>query len=317
MPGYQRTGDLLDFEALKRLKIIYAGAGSLISFTASGLLYPFGSQMIVDPARMKEANFERHWVDTEDQLGIPKVTALKNRMVAATRGKVDPDTIFVHQGSITDVFDLMYDWAITADLLIVGIDDEVTKGDINQFCIQHNIPAIYGGLSAKGVSGTVVSIPTPREVCYRCAQHTLGKDINQGQTDGNYGLDLTDRRSFNNLVAEPALKVSVQILGADMALTAQRMLGIRKGGEKIEPNILYDAIDWDPVLTISQGHPVLSVIANFIASFGQLGLVQTEKIRYNGKDFEYMLNFSRRAVRINRWSRCPLHDISAHNADEI
>jgi hypothetical protein len=313
MNGYQRTGDLIDLDKIRHMKIVYAGAGSLISFTASGLLYPFGQQIFADPGVMKDANLERHWIDTQDQIGVPKVIALKNRITTATKGKIDPKSIIAHQAPIERIFDSMVD----ANLIIVGIDDEIAKGDINQFCVLHNIPAIYGGLSAKGVSGTVISIPTPREVCYRCAQHALGKDVNQGQGDGNYGFDITDRRSQNNLVAEPALKVSVQILGADMALMVQRLLGIRKGGDVIVPNILYETIDWDSVLTIGPAHPVLGILANFIASFGQMGLVQTEKIKFDGHNYQYMCNFQRRAVKLTRWSRCPLHNISRTSTDDI
>lgn len=311
--GYFRTGDLIDFDAVAKLRILYAGAGSIISFTKSGLLYQFGAELFADPGVMKEANFERHWVDFESELGKPKVAALKRRVVAATKNKVDPNTILIHHGPVQDVFD----WTTDANLIIVGIDDEVAKGDINKFAVQYNIPALYGGLSAKGVGGTVVCIPTPRDICYLCAQHALGKDVTQGPTDGNYGFDLTDRRAKNNLVAEPALKVSVQILGADMALLAQRMLGIRKGGERVEPSVLYEAIDWSPVLTIGQGSPVLSKIANFIASFPELGFVPAEKIRFDGKDFQYELNFQRRPVKLKRWARCPLHDVTGSSVDEI
>lgn len=313
MSGYSRTGDLIDLDMVRKMKIVYAGAGSLISFAASGLLYPFGSQHFADPGVMKEANLERHWVDTRNQIGVPKVIALRRRIIAATTGKVDPKSIIVHQTTIDQIFDLMID----ADLVIVGIDDETAKGDINLFCVQHNIPAIYGGLSAKGVGGTIVCVPTPQDVCYRCAQHALGKDVNQGQGDGSYGFDITDRRSQNNLVAEPALKVSVQILGADMALMSQRILKIRKGGEEVEPSILYEAIDWDPILTISPGHPVLNTLANFIASFGQMGLVQTERLKFDGHNYQYINNFQRRAVRLVQWSRCPLHNIGGHSTDEI
>jgi len=64
MSGFARTGDLIDLDQIGRMKIVYIGAGSLSSFTASGLLYPFGNQHFVDPGVMKEANLERHWVDT-------------------------------------------------------------------------------------------------------------------------------------------------------------------------------------------------------------------------------------------------------------
>lgn len=308
-PQFYRIGSLFDLEKAKTKKLVFGGAGSGGGFVIADLgAYPWGGILIADLDTLKEENRERHRLeDHPEEIGKPKAEAMERYLLRT--GKTLPGTILAYHGRVQDIFSWMED----ASLLIVSIDNQGALLDINSFAIEHNIPTIYGGVMPQGVSGIVVSVPTPCEVCYVCAQHQLGFDQRASKRGDNYGLDIA-LLSTGAPMEVPALRANVSAIAADMAIIAKRML---LGNEKVIPSILFDFIDWDSFMTISRGSELLQPILGYVSSMAELGMAQTQRLVHKEGNVEYQLNMERKTVVLKRWARCPMHDVNGLSVNEL
>lgn len=308
-PQFYRIGSLIDLGIAKTKKIAFFGGGSLGSFVFADLApYDWGKVIIADMQTLEEANRERHLLgDHPEELGKYKAEALERYLLRL--GKNTPGTIVSYNGPAQDIFSQCED----ASLLVVSIDNQAALEDINLFAVKHTIPVIYGGVFPKGISGMVVTVSNPRNVCYRCFQHQMGFDLGGINTGTNYGLDIT-KRAQDEPKEVPALRANVSAVAADMAIYAKRLLM----GEKVEPQVMFDIFDWDSVLTFDHWHPSLEPIMHFVSSMKEIGFVQNQRLHHKeGGKLDYQLNMSKVSISLTRWGDCPMHGVDGVSIDEI
>lgn len=293
-----RASGVLQLDVIQARKLVILGLGSLGSLTAGNLPYPWREIALIDPETLEVDNIERHLLG-QGELGQPKAEGVRRWLI--DRG-MDPHTIVSHVGNAQDFLDLHTD----ADLLIVSVDNRRARDDINAWAVEHNIPAIYGGIYPKGTGGDVMVVPNPRAVCNLCAEYRMGSMDYKGKPTEDYGVNLAELVDTRGDVhAVPALRWAISSIAADMADIALDIL--TKGGE-VKPHVLVHAHHWEPVLVLRPGSAVLNTLASFIASLPAMGLLGTMKL---GKlsDGTYHLLVQRGIVslRLERWNRCSLH----------
>lgn len=296
METYRTTG-LLDLDEAKQRKLLVLGYGSLGSLAVGNLPYQFRQTVLVDPERLEAENVERH-LHGYDSFNEPKVIAGK-RWLVNNKG-VDPDTVVVHMGVAEDILHEHTD----ADLVLVNIDNKDVLKVINSWCVEHNIPALYGSIMPFGRGGHVKVLPAPQDICLLCAGERFGEHEYQGVDVDDYGIDprtLVD--DSGNLKAVPALKWSINSVASDMAMFALNILF--NGGEQSQ--IFFHAHNWESILII-RGTSLIRIIARFIEQHGVLGLIPNMRLR-RVPDVGVAIEIRRQTAPLvlEQWSSCPLH----------
>ncbi|MCC7446744.1 MAG: ThiF family adenylyltransferase [Anaerolineae bacterium] len=193
--------------------VAIVGVGSGGGFVALGLaMSGVGRLVLIDDDKIETVNVVRHVADLR-YVGKPKVEAVAelihqrnpNAKVEAIVGRLED-----HLDELRDV-----------DLVVVGIDGERPKYEINTTCRELGLTAIYAGVYERGEGGDVVVIrPTADSPCYACWAEKLREDIAdviQSETELDYGMIGPD----GTIAAEPGLwlhVVRVASAQADMAL---------------------------------------------------------------------------------------------------
>lgn len=303
--GLYRVGNLLD-GLLKRdvcdRKLVFLGLGSLGGFLANNLMvYPWREVVFIDPDTLSIENVERHPLGSE----FCGVTKVKGMFELAVRNGADPHSIIIHQGYAEDYLDQHTD----ADLILVNVDNRQSKSNINNWCFQYGIPALYGGVYPKGTGGDVTYIPNPVDVCFECADFMQGGTWTKPKP--NYGVELVPVTQESTAV--PALRWAVNSISCDMAGLA---LEILKGGE-VPAQILVHIHDWDSVFELT-GSEQIGALAQFIAAEEALGLVPNNRlsVRSSG-EFSWLVQRQYVPMTIKRWEDCPYHVTESNSADEI
>lgn len=292
-----RADGVLDLKMLHRKKVVFYGMGSLGSMAAEALAYPWQEIVFVDPEVLGIENVERH-VLGKSAVGKPKVLGMKAWCV--DRG-VDPGIITTVQGLAQQTFNTNTD----ADVVIVTIDHQPSKGDINQWAMKHNIPTIYGGVYPKGKGGDVIVVPTPKDVCWYCAAELLGENAYQGRKVGDYGIDGSDLLDASGTVtAVPAIRWTVDKISCIIADLALQILE----GENVKPQIVVSTNEWEDILLFGR-KSIPPFLAPFLAGVGKLGLLPTLRLRHK-KSGLYALQLKRGelVLALDRWADCPCHN---------
>ncbi len=311
MTDLYRAQGVLDRTVVSMKKIACFGFGSLGSLLGGDLLaYDWGAILLADPQNLERENIERHLLGASE-IGKPKVEGGKRWLVSHG---VPADHILTHVGNAQDVLK----WCEEADLIIVTIDSRRACRDINAWCVDHNKPAIYGGVYPMGTGGQVIVVPNPKEACFACAEHMMGSDQFQDLQAHDYGIDIArladELGGAQNAI--PALRWSISAIASDMADIALSIL-TGKGGEEA-PHVLIHAHNWESILNLRAKSAGLTSVANFIAQMPKLKLLPNMKLRWLPGDGVYEL-LARRGVfslKLERWSECPLHS-SQMSASQI
>jgi hypothetical protein len=192
-----RLGHHIPDDSAKKVAIL--GCGSVGS-TVAELLARGGieSFLLVDPDEVSAANLSRG-VYTADQVGVPKVHALGDRLRA-----IAPDArVTRHAGALgQDAADVLAD----VDLAVLASDDPAAEAWHSHVIYDAGIPYVSAKLFAKADAGEIaLVVPEENTACLACAT-----GITHGQRErgaGNYGT--------GRLEGEPAL-------GSDVAAVAAR-----------------------------------------------------------------------------------------------
>jgi molybdopterin/thiamine biosynthesis adenylyltransferase len=199
---WDRVERLIGADNLKRLaekRVGIVGVGSGGGFVAQSLaMSGVGRFVLVDDDILEEANIVRHVADRRD-LGRPKVDVVANLI----RQRNPQAEIDVHIGRIQDHLDALDD----LDLLIVGVDGEGTKYELNQACLERGLAAVYAGVYERGEGGDVVIIRPYDGPCYACwaAELREGLALAGDGEELDYGMIGPE----GTLEAEPGLWVHV------------------------------------------------------------------------------------------------------------
>lgn len=147
---------------IKKSSCLIIGCGAL-GCASSNLLvrYGFGSIKIADRDFVDLPNLERQTLFDENDARMmkPKAMAAEEKLSAVnSEVKVDGVVTDVNSGNIDRIL-------ADCDLIVDGTDNLETRYLINDACVKHKIPWIYGAcLSSSGMSFNIL----PGGPCFRC-----------------------------------------------------------------------------------------------------------------------------------------------------
>ena len=145
---------------LRQSRVGVVGLGSGGGFVALNLaMSGVGHFTLIDDDVLEPGNVVRHVCDLR-AVGQPKATA-----VAELIRQRNPEAqIEAHIARIQERHEALD----ALDLLIVGVDGERTKFDVNAACLERGLVAVYAGVYERGEGGDVVVIRPQQGPCYAC-----------------------------------------------------------------------------------------------------------------------------------------------------
>ncbi len=154
-------------ERLARSRVVVIGCGALGTVAADYLARAgVGHLTIVDRDIVEETNLQRQtlFTTTDVLAGTPKAVAAAERLTAVNpRIVVVPFVADVHQDNVESIIGVDEN---RADVIVDGTDNAETRYLVNDACVKHGVPWIYG--AAVGVEGRAMAIDSPRTPCLRC-----------------------------------------------------------------------------------------------------------------------------------------------------
>jgi len=146
-----------------RGRVSILGCGALGSMIAGYLVRAgVGFLRLVDRDFVEIGNLQRQFLfdEPDDRGNLPKVIAAKRKLSAInSEVALDARIAHIHSGNIEDLID-------GADLVLDGTDNFETRFLINEACVKHRKPWIYGGcIGTQGLTLVIVPGETP---CLRC-----------------------------------------------------------------------------------------------------------------------------------------------------
>ncbi len=202
-----------NLEILAGKRVVVIGCGSGGGFVALTLaMSGVGNFLLIDDDVLEESNLMRHVADRR-YLGQPKAEAVAD-LIRQRNPNAKVETII---GRLEDHLDAL----IGADLVISGVDGELSKYTLNQWCLKYNLPAVYAGVYERGEGGDVAVIHPHQGPCYACWAAQLREDLATVKAGENAELDYGMIGESGTLEAEPGLWLHVtRVAGtqADMAL---------------------------------------------------------------------------------------------------
>ncbi len=210
---WARIVELTGSLASKRAVVIGAGSvGSRLAedLTRSGV----GALTLVDPDVVTAPNLARS-VYTQADLGIPKVEALRRRLL-----EINPAlAVSVQQTPISglDPAELL----AGADLAMLATDDMNEQAYLAHWTYSLGTPHIAAAMYRKGAAGEVILVvPAAGTPCWNCCVGAGTRSAGQ-RPDANYGLQ-------GRLVGESALGPSINIV---TSVASQIAIGTLAGPE--------------------------------------------------------------------------------------
>ena len=150
-------------EKIKNAKVIVIGCGALGCAIANNLVRAgIGKIKIVDRDLVEISNLQRQILYDEEDVRerIPKSIAAK-RKLEKINSEVKIEAI-VSDVNFRNIEDLIKD----CDIVLDGTDNFETRFLINEACVKHKIPWIYGAvIGGAGSTATIIPEKTP---CLRC-----------------------------------------------------------------------------------------------------------------------------------------------------
>lgn len=148
-------------EKLAKSKVVIVGCGALGTTIANNLARSgIGYLKLVDRDIIELNNLQRQNLFDEDDIGLPKAsTSVKKLKKINSEIKIESVDDDVNHENIEDIIKKM-------DVVLDGTDNMLIRFLINDACIKHNIPWIYGGaIQTYGMSMNIIPGKTP---CFRC-----------------------------------------------------------------------------------------------------------------------------------------------------
>jgi len=296
-----RTEGLLPPE-LNQKTIVILGLGSAGAAFAFEIAYEFKKLILIDKGVLRIDNIERHPLGMS-YLGVNKAKAVADSLIKE-KG-VPANTILAFAGTDEEILPQCLD----ADLVVCAIDDKPSCRRINAWCVENNIPAIYVGIYPMGRGGEVIAIPTPKDVCYLCAEHSRADKVLPPAYEGNYGVNPELLGDPDSPKAIAALKASVTAIVSEMVPLAWRILF--PGDDPVTVQIRFRALEgWIEVARIHKSSPELGIEIAEIAKRKNLLLAENNaKIAPADSEGYYGFLIRRQPwpKAVVQWPRCPMH----------
>ena len=229
------------FIKLQTMKVGIIGLGSGGSFVAESLaMSGVGNFVLIDPGVLKEANLIRH-IATSYYVGSPKVSAISRTI----HERIPNTGITLCYGTFADNTEALLriegNTLDPVDLLIVCVDSEAVKFQVNEWALKHRVPAIYAGVYERGIGGDVCIIDkrhTNSGPCYACWAEQL-RDTSGPSDAAHTALDYGQVNERGALNAEPGLWLDVVSVAAKQAKLALNFLLHGQGSQA--PNTVVTA----------------------------------------------------------------------------
>lgn len=146
-------------------RVLLVGCGALGSVIAEQLVRAgVGHLTIADRDIVELSNLQRQVLFDEDDArrGLPKAVAAAERLRAINSSvEIEPLVLDVHAGNVEDLIG-----KASFELLMDGTDNVETRYLINDACVKHDLPWVYG--ACVGTEGRVMAIQPGRTPCLRC-----------------------------------------------------------------------------------------------------------------------------------------------------
>jgi len=150
-------------QRLTAAQVLIVGCGALGSGHAESLARAgIGRLLIVDRDFVEPSNLQRQTMFTESdaEQHLPKAIAAANHLRQINSSiEIEPHILDVNYSSIEQLVD-------SCDVVLDGTDNFATRYLINDACVKHEIPWIYG--AAVGSYGVTMTIRPHQTACLRC-----------------------------------------------------------------------------------------------------------------------------------------------------
>jgi adenylyltransferase/sulfurtransferase len=148
---------------IARARVLVLGIGALGSALSSAMVRAgVGRVRIVDRDSPEIVNLHRQWLYDEHDVAerLPKAEAAARKLRAANGAvTVEPVVTEACAANMESLID-------GCDLVLDGCDNFETRLVLNDACLKHGVPWIYG--AAVATSGAVMSIMPGEGPCFRC-----------------------------------------------------------------------------------------------------------------------------------------------------
>src|SRR3989344_5715661 len=143
---------------LRKSHVVIVGIGALGSVVAELLCRAgVGKLTLIDRDYVEEHNLQRQSLYTEADIGQPKAVAALEHLKKINSG-------IQMVSHVTDIYHENIS-LLHGDVVVDGTDNMETRFLINEYCVKHKLPWVYG--SAIRDEGYVKSF-TPGQACFRC-----------------------------------------------------------------------------------------------------------------------------------------------------
>jgi len=148
-------------EKIRSAKVVIIGLGGLGSVSALYLaLAGIGTLTLVDQDTVEMNNLHRQVLYSMSDLRYPKVEAAERRIKEINpEVTVNPVAENVRAENVESILD-------GSDCVVDGLDNMQTRYLLNKFCVEKNVPFVFGG--AIGMEGNVAVFKTPETPCLEC-----------------------------------------------------------------------------------------------------------------------------------------------------
>ncbi|MHA1167006.1 MAG: HesA/MoeB/ThiF family protein [Candidatus Hodarchaeales archaeon] len=181
LKALQEFGYDVDFDKLRKKRVIIAGIGGLGSVTAEILARcGIGTIILLDMDIIEEVNFNRMGFRSKD-LGKTKVEVTKRYLVEEVNPEIN---VITHHGDIcAEEFENEFETLLKeSDLLLMGLDNVPSRQYVNLKCVKTKTCFIDAGASRSGLGGYVQFIIPGKTPCYQCmGALVFSKKIIQGK----------------------------------------------------------------------------------------------------------------------------------------
>ncbi|HEC89575.1 MAG TPA: NAD(P)H-binding protein [Thermoplasmatales archaeon] len=149
-------------------RVVIIGCGALGSTIANNLVrIGIGFVRIVDRDLVELSNLQRQNLYDERDIGLPKASAATDKL-RCINADVEIEAV-IEDVTAKNIEKIIGDM----DIVLDGTDNMLTRFLINDACIKHDIPWIYGG--AVGTQGMSMNILPSKTPCFRCILPNLPK----------------------------------------------------------------------------------------------------------------------------------------------
>lgn len=157
LPYFTKKGQ----EKLTRSRVLLIGCGALGTTIANNLVRSgVGYLRIADRDIVELSNLQRQILFDENDIGSPKASASATKLEKINSSVIiEPIVDDVNHTNIESLLNTM-------DVVVDGTDNMLIRFLINDACVKHSTPWVYGG--AIETYGMTMSILPPQTPCFRC-----------------------------------------------------------------------------------------------------------------------------------------------------